>query len=78
MKSSRGDYTHEDRFSETIVRGQAERAGGKRKDRAAPLDGTAEPLSPEARQASDGAATARERAGTVQIGLDEPNCLCSS
>lgn len=71
MKSSRGDYTHEDRFSQTVVRGQAERAGGKRKDRPAPLDGTAEPLAIEERQPSDGAATERERRGTAITGRAE-------
>lgn len=56
----------EDRHSETIVRGQGEKAGKERGE--AKLDVTAEPLSPEARTESDGSATERERKGTAVTG----------
>ena len=43
VKSSSGSYTHKNRHSKTIVRGQHEKASGKRKT--GPLDETASPLS---------------------------------
>lgn len=43
VKSSSGNYTHKNRHSKTIVRGQHEKASGKRKS--GPLDETASPLS---------------------------------
>lgn len=43
VKSSSGNYTHKNRHSKTIVRGQHEKASGKRKS--GPLDETANPLS---------------------------------
>lgn len=71
MKASRADFSHENRHSETIVRGQAERAGGRREGREAPLDVTAEPLDVGSRKAGDGSATERERHGTAIIGRAE-------
>lgn len=73
VKSSNGSFTHKNRHSKTIVRGQSEKAAGKRKGG---LDGTAAPLSaggtpvkPEDRQSSDGSATEIERAGTAATGI---------
>lgn len=43
VKSSSGNYTHKNRHSKTIVRGQHEKASGKRKSGS--LDETANPLS---------------------------------
>ena len=71
MKASRAEYSHEDRFSRTVVRGQAERAAERRKGRTVPLDVDAEPLAPEARQPGDGSATERERHGTAITGEAE-------
>ena len=76
VKSSSCDFSHENRHSKTVVRGQAEAAAGRRKGRRVPLDGTAEPLTPAARQAnadsgSANSATERERLGTAVIGIAE-------
>ncbi len=56
--SSSGSFSHEGRFSETIVRGQSERAGKERGNVA--LDATAEPIAPEDRQPGDGSATEKD------------------
>lgn len=68
IKRSGCTYSHEDRHSETIVRGQGERAAGRREGRKAALDATASPLAPADRQPGDGEATARERAGIAMTG----------
>lgn len=60
-----GSFSHEHRFSETVVRGQGEKAGKRRG--AAALDTTAEPLV-SGRSFGDGTATAKERQGTVATG----------
>lgn len=57
-----------ERYSDTIVHGQHEKAGKERKGEAA-LDKTAEPLAPADRQAGDGSATKHERKGTVAKGV---------
>ena len=64
--SSRLSESDEEQYSDTIVRGQCERAAGKRKS--GPLDSTAEPLSVASRTAGDGSQTAIERQGTVATG----------
>lgn len=64
--SSSANFSHKNRHSETIVRGQGEKAGKKRGP--ANLDATAEPLAPEERAAGDGSATDRERKGTAATG----------
>ncbi|WP_417423622.1 phage baseplate assembly protein [Hoeflea sp.] len=63
---SSATFSHENRHSETIVRGQGEKAGKKRGP--VNLDATAEPLAPGDRPAGDGSATATERQGTVATG----------
>lgn len=68
VKSANGQFTHKDRHSKVIVRGQSEKAATARDDRAAPLTGDGTPLKPEERQASDGSATERERRGIVASG----------
>ncbi|WP_084174660.1 phage baseplate assembly protein [Afifella pfennigii] len=68
MKASRAEYSHENRHSDTIVRGQAERAGGRREGRAVPLDVNGDPHAVDERQAGDGSATERERYGTAIVG----------
>ena len=68
MKGSHAEYSHEGRYSRTVVHGQGERAGGRRTGRSAALDVTAEPLSIEDRAAGDGSATERERFGTAVKG----------
>lgn len=65
--ASRGSYSHAGRHSKTYVRGQGEKAGKTRSGSAA-LDKTAEPLSPDDRQASSGA-TEIERKGTAATGI---------
>lgn len=60
------EFSIEGRHSETIVRGQGERAGKRRGK--VKLDGTAEPLAPAAREGGDGSATTRERHGTAATG----------
>jgi prophage tail gpP-like protein len=67
VKSSKGKKSFEKRHSETIVRGQAEKTGKERKGDA-PLDATADPVSPGDRTATDGSATETERKGTVATG----------
>jgi len=68
IKSSSGTYSHEGRYSETIVRGQSEKAQGERLERTAShLKGTA-PKTPASRQAGDGSATTRERKGIAITG----------
>lgn len=64
--SSSLSESDEEQFSDTIVRGQSERAAGKRKN--GPLDSTAEPLSAGSRAEGDGSNTAIERQGTVATG----------
>ncbi|MDD9910180.1 MAG: Mu P family protein [Ahrensia sp.] len=61
-------FSTEGRFSETIVRGQGEKAGGERRERPAPQlwDSHATDLSD--RQPTDGSATQRERRGTAITG----------
>lgn len=59
-------FSHKNRHSETIVRGQGEKAGKTRGN--AKLDVTAEPLAPGDRTASSGTATETERKGTVATG----------
>ncbi|WP_018701395.1 phage baseplate assembly protein [Amorphus coralli] len=71
MKGSLAEYSHEARYSVTVVHAQAERAGGRRSGRPAPLDVTAEPLSIGDRTAGDGSATERERFGTAVKGSAE-------
>ncbi len=68
MLSSSGTFSHENRFSETIVRGQGERAGGKRKDSKARQLASDAPKTPAERQSGDGSATKRERRGTAMTG----------
>ena len=63
---SSATFSHENRHSETIVRGQGEKAGKKRGS--ANLNVTAEPLAPDDRVAGDGSATDRERKGTAATG----------
>ncbi|MFA7416125.1 MAG: Mu P family protein, partial [Rhizobium sp.] len=63
---SDGEFSHEDRHSETIVRGQGEKAGKSRGS--ARLDATAEPLAPGDRVPGDGSATDMERKGTAATG----------
>ncbi|MGC4411269.1 Mu P family protein [Rhizobium rosettiformans] len=63
---SRGSFSHEGRYSETIVRGQGEKAGKARGSAA--LDSTAEPIASESREDGDGSATEKERKGTVATG----------
>ncbi|MBD8554923.1 Mu P family protein [Rhizobium sp. CFBP 8762] len=65
--SSSATFSHENRHSETIVRGQGEKAGKERTGPSA-LDATAEPLMPTDRKAGDGSATAAERKGTAATG----------
>ncbi|MFC3074696.1 phage baseplate assembly protein [Shinella pollutisoli] len=67
--SAEGEFDHSGRYSKTIVRGQSERASKER--RAAPLDVTAEPVSVEDREPTDGSATERERKGTAATGIAE-------
>lgn len=64
--SSSLSESDEDQYSDTIVRGQCERAAGKRKT--GPLDSSAEPLSVGARTQGDGSKTEIEREGTVGTG----------
>ncbi len=68
VKASSGHFTHKDRHSKVIVRGQSEKAATARDGRAAPLTGGAAPIAPEDRQVSDGSATERERRGVVASG----------
>lgn len=68
VKRSSASFSHENRHSETMVRGQGEKAGGADRGRPAAIDKTAEPLKPEDRKAGDGSATERERKGTAATG----------
>lgn len=61
-----GEFSHEKRFSETVVRGQGEQAGKKRG--AGKLDVSAEPIAAGDRQPGNGAATEQERKGTAATG----------
>jgi prophage tail gpP-like protein len=63
---SRGSFSHEGRYSETIVRGQGEKAGKARGPAA--LDATAAPIDAGDREDGDGSATQKERKGTVATG----------
>lgn len=65
---SRGKFSHRGRHSETIVRGQAEKASSGRDNRAAPLLASGSPVPIEDRLAGDGSATERERRGTAATG----------
>ncbi|WP_054310845.1 phage baseplate assembly protein [Mesorhizobium sp. 1M-11] len=67
-KGSRATFSHEGRHSETIVRGQAEKADGGRDGRAAPLIADGDPVDPGSREPTDGSATDRERRGTALTG----------
>jgi len=66
--SSSGTFTHAGRFSKTTVRGQGEKASGKRDGTAARLVASGDAVKPEQRQAGDGTATQMERAGTAATG----------
>ncbi|PCI04653.1 MAG: Mu P family protein [Hyphomicrobiales bacterium] len=66
--SSSGHYSHERRHSETIVRGQSEKAEGRRKKRKAKLKPGDPALDGEARALGDGSATTRERKGIAITG----------
>jgi len=68
IKSSSGSYSHQNRHSETIVRGQSEKAAGARLDRTASHLTGSDPVSPAARQPGDGSATTRERKGIAITG----------
>lgn len=68
VKASSGQFTHKDRHSKVIVRGQSEKAATVRDGRAAPLLGGSAPVKPEDREATDGSATERERRGVVASG----------
>lgn len=63
---ARGLISHEERFSETIVRGQAEGAATRRGP--ARLDSTAEPLAADSRPDGDGSASEKERKGIIATG----------
>ncbi|RFC63600.1 Mu P family protein [Fulvimarina endophytica] len=73
IKASSAEFSHENRYSETIVRGQGEKAGGKRADRNAAFGLGDDPVPPEDRRPGTGEATERERAGTAVEGtaIDE-------
>ncbi|MDR6102800.1 prophage tail gpP-like protein [Agrobacterium larrymoorei] len=64
--SSGAEYSHENRFSETTVRGQGEKAGKERGK--GKLDVTAEPIGAGDRNQSGGSATEQERRGTAATG----------
>lgn len=68
VKASSGQYSHKDRHSKVIVRGQSEKAATARDGRAAALTAGDAPVSPDDRQATDGSATERERRGVVAAG----------
>lgn len=61
-------FTHEGRHSEVIVRGQSEKAEGRRDGRAAAFTADDEPVDPGDREDGDGSATERERRGTAVTG----------
>lgn len=67
-KGSRATFSHKGRHSETIVRGQAEKADRERDGRSSALTPAGEPAAPGSRNPSDGSATARERRGTAMTG----------
>jgi prophage tail gpP-like protein len=71
VKSASGQFTHKDRHSKVIVRGQSEKAATARDGRAAPLTGGGTPSRPEDRKPSDGSATERERRGVTATGIAE-------
>ncbi|MBB3947209.1 prophage tail gpP-like protein [Rhizobium skierniewicense] len=64
--SSGAEYSHENRFSETTVRGQGEKAGKERGK--GKLDVTAEPIGTGGRNPGSGSATEQERKGTAATG----------
>lgn len=68
MLGSSATFSHEGRFSETIVKGQSEKARGERKDRKATHTASDAPKAPADRTASDGSATERERKGATITG----------
>mgnify|MGYP005806346197 CR=1 FL=1 len=67
VRRASGKFSHKNRHSENIVRGQGEFAG---KDRTAALliEPASSPILPADRQPGDGAATALERKGTAATG----------
>lgn len=69
VKASSGSYTHKNRHSKTIVRGQSEKAGAARDGRAAALTSSSVPVKPEDQQQDDGSATTRERRGVTATGI---------
>lgn len=72
-KGGRATFTHKGRHSETIVRGQQEKAEQRRQDRLAALTPASAPAVPGGRSDSDGSATDRERRGTTATGRARDN-----
>ena len=68
VKASSAGFSHKGRHSETIVRGQSEKAGGLRDGRAVAMTPGDDPAAPGDRQPGDGSATERERRGTAATG----------
>src|SRR3954451_6891630 len=68
MSRHRARFSHKGRHSETIVRGQSEKAGGLRDGRAVAMTPGDDPAAPGDRQPGDGSATERERRGTAATG----------
>lgn len=68
MLGSDATFSDEGRHSEVIVRGQAEKARGDRKNRTAPQKPGDAPKKPADRKATDGSATQRERKGATITG----------
>ena len=66
--ASSGQYSHQGRHSETVVRGQSEKAEGHRKKRKAHQKPGDAPLDTLARALGDGSATKRERKGITITG----------
>lgn len=65
---SQATFTHQARHSETIVRGQSEKAEGRRDGRSAAFVPGDDPVDPMDREDGDGSATERERRGTAVTG----------
>ncbi len=68
VKRASATFSHQGRHSETIVRGQAEKADRDRDERTASLTPGSVPAAPGGRQPGDGTATDRERRGTAMTG----------
>lgn len=68
VKAASASFSHAGRHSETIVRGQTEKADRDRDDRSAALTPGSAPAAPGGRQPGDGSATERERRGTALTG----------